>query len=163
MSHRNFWSLVVAFLVVTGCSDAQSEPVAGSGAAAGSVSEWTEDIDGAFRTAAEEKKPVFINFTGSDWCYWCKVADKNIFSTKEWKAFAGKFVCLKVDFPRGGAPDVMTMKKRQDFAGTFAVRGYPTFVLADAGRKQLARFSAGRKDAQTFIGEVKSALEQNVK
>jgi hypothetical protein len=27
---------------------------------------WTEDIDGAFKTAAAEGKSVFIDFTGSD-------------------------------------------------------------------------------------------------
>ena len=73
---------------------------------------WTEDIDGAFKTAAKDKKPVFVNFTGSDWCYWCILADKNIFSTGQWEKFSEKMVCLKVDFPKNGRPDAETMSKR---------------------------------------------------
>jgi hypothetical protein len=55
------------------------------------------------------------------------------------------------------------MNKRRGFARGFNVRGYPTFVLADAGRAELARFVAGRKDAATFIGEVDAALKRMAK
>ena len=147
------FALAVAGVSFSAYSISPSAPVKSDGF------RWTENIDEAFETAAREKKPVFINFTGSDWCYWCILADKNIFRTKEWADFSGKVVCLKVDFPREGAPDVMTMQKRREFAQKFAVRGYPTFVLADAERRQLARFSAGRKDAATFIGEVAARLK----
>ena len=160
MKINRLFAIMLAAAVCDGCSEAVSGPAA-SKAAAGSV--WTEDIEGAFKAAAEGKKPVFVNFTGSDWCYWCKIADSNIFRTGEWAAFSKKVVCLKVDFPRDGAPDVMTMQKRRDFARKFSVRGYPTFVLADAEKKELARFTAGKKDAAAFIGEVESALENLAK
>jgi protein disulfide-isomerase len=119
---------------------------------------WTEDIDGAFKTAAAEGKSVFIDFTGSDWCYWCILADKNIFSTSEWEKFSRKMVCLKVDFPKNNRPDAATQLKRKAFAREFNVRGYPTFVLASPERKEIARFSAGRKSAAAFIAEVEKAL-----
>jgi protein disulfide-isomerase len=154
-------SLALAFIAVTACFRVAAAPAAD--AAAPVASGWTQDMESAFKTAAKEKKPVFINFTGSDWCYWCKIADKNIFQTKEWSAFSKKVVCLKVDFPRDGAPDAATMNKRRGFARGFNVRGYPTFVLADAGRAELARFVAGRKDAATFIGEVDAALKRMAK
>jgi protein disulfide-isomerase len=157
MKRARFYAVTLAAVICSGCSEAVSEPVEKNAAVAASA--WTEDIGGAFKTASAEKKPVFINFTGSDWCYWCKIADKNIFQTKEWAAFSKKVVCLKVDFPRHGAPDVMTMKKRRDFAEKFSVRGYPTFVLVDAEKKESARFMAGKKDAATFIGEVEAALK----
>ena len=119
---------------------------------------WTEDIEGAFKTAAAEKKQVFIDFTGSDWCYWCILADRNIFSTKEWADFSANMVCLKVDFPSKNKPDAATMSGRRAFAKEFGVRGYPTFILASPDRKQIARFSAGKKGAAEFIAEVKKAL-----
>jgi thiol:disulfide interchange protein len=101
---------------------------------------------------------VFIDFTGSDWCYWCILADKNIFSTSEWEKFSRKMVCLKVDFPKNNRPDAATQLKRKAFAREFNVRGYPTFVLASPERKEIARFSAGRKSAAAFIAEVEKAL-----
>ena len=156
MKINRLFAIMLSAAVCAGCSEAVSGPAA-SKAAAGSV--WTEDIEGAFKTAAAAKKPVFINFTGSDWCYWCKIADKNIFQTAKWAEFSKRFVCLKVDFPRAGAPDVMTMQKRRDFAKRFSVRGYPTFVLADADKMQKGRFSAGKKPAEVFIGEIEAALK----
>lgn len=119
---------------------------------------WTEDIDSAFKTAAAEGKSVFIDFTGSDWCYWCILADKNIFSTSEWEKFSKKMVCLKVDFPKNNKPDAATMQKRRALAREFNVRGYPTFVLASPDRKEIARLRAGKKDAAVFIAEVEKVL-----
>jgi protein disulfide-isomerase len=156
-----FWKTLCltmsVFFLATGCSDAATKPVEKAESKAKAT--WTEDIEEAFKTAAKEKKLVFINFTGSDWCFWCKIADKNIFQTAQWAEFSKRFVCLKVDFPRAGAPDVMTMQKRRDFAKRFSVRGYPTFVLADADKMQKGRFSAGKKSAEVFIGEIEAALK----
>ena len=149
----------LAALVLTGCpsgESAQDQKPAAQAKTAGEI--WTDDIDGAFKAAADSGKPVFIDFTGSDWCGWCKLADKNIFSTSAWTEFSSKVVCLKVDFPRNGRPDVMTMGKREQLAKAFDVKGFPTLVLATADRKALARFSAGHKEAAEFIDEVRKAL-----
>ena len=152
-------ALSLAAAALTGCPSGESlpdqKPVAQE-KSAGKV--WTEDIDGAFKVAADSGKPVFIDFTGSDWRGWCKLAEKNIFSTPAWADFADQVVCLKVDFPRHGRPDVMTMGKREQLAKDFGVEGFPTLVLATDGRKELARFSAGRKSAQEFIAEVRKAM-----
>ena len=120
---------------------------------------WVDDIESAFKEAARSKKMLFINFTGSDWCYWCKIADKNIFAKSEWREFSRKFVCLKVDFPRANAPSQEVMAKRSELMKKFGVRGFPTFVLVDSGRTELARFSAGRKSASEFVSEVEKAVK----
>ena len=158
----------VAVIALAGCSpreEAATETAAtpkraAETAPAAETAVWTDDIDAAFKTAAEKKKPVFIDFTGSDWCGWCKLAEKNIFSTKAWADFSAKVVCLKVDFPREGRPEAAVLKSREDLARKFNVEGFPTLVLADAGRGEIARFVAGRKDAAEFIAEVEKALKK---
>jgi protein disulfide-isomerase len=147
-----------SFLVLPVGCDAK-ERQAPEKAAESGKSLWSEDIEGAFKTAAKEKKTVFIDFTGSDWCYWCILADKNIFSTDEWAKFSSKMVCLKVDFPKNNRPDASIMAKRSELAREFGVRGYPTFVLVSPDRKVISRFVAGRKSAAEFIGEVEKALK----
>ena len=152
-------ALLISVLALTGCPmrDAGNEQKqSAEKASAGKV--WTDDIDGAFKFAAESGKPVFIDFTGSDWCGWCKLADSNIFSTQAWADFADEVVCLKVDFPQRGRPDAAAMQKREDLAKAFGVEGFPTLVLATAERKEIARFTAGRKKAADFIAEVRKAL-----
>jgi protein disulfide-isomerase len=37
---------------------------------------WTEDFDKAAARAREENKYVLVDFTGSDWCGWCKKLDR---------------------------------------------------------------------------------------
>ena len=151
--------LSLSALVLTGCPSGEATAERKSAEQKKSTREvWTDDIDGAFKAAAASGKPVFIDFTGSDWCGWCKLADKNIFSTPAWAEFADEVVCLKVDFPRNGRPDVMTMERREQLAKAFGVEGFPTLVLASADRKMLAQFSAGRKGAAEFISEVRKAL-----
>ena len=149
---------LAGFLSMAGFCETKAQP-APSGATEKAKSLWTEDIEAAFSDAAKSKKPVFIDFTGSDWCYWCILADKNIFGTKQWADFSAKMVCLKVDFPKNARPDAETMAKRWKFAQEFKVRGYPTFVLVSPERKEISRFSAGRKSAAEFIAEVEKALK----
>ena len=151
--------LALVFLSPAGLCETKTPPPATAGATEMEKSLWTEDIEAAFSAAAKSKKPVFVDFTGSDWCYWCILADKNIFSTKQWAQFAPKMVCLKVDFPKEGRPDAETMAKRWKLAKEFNVRGYPTFVLVTPERKEIARFSAGRKSADEFIDEIKKVLK----
>jgi len=152
-------AISLATLALAGCPAKEPAPEwkpAAQEKSAGKV--WTDDIDGAFKAAAESGKPVFIDFTGSDWCGWCKLADKNIFSTPAWADFASEVVCLKVDFPNMGRPDANTMSRREQLAKSFGVEGFPTLVLATADRKELARFMAGRKAAAEFIAEVRKTM-----
>jgi len=32
---------------------------------------WTEDYAEAAAAAVKLKRPIFVDFTGSDWCGWC--------------------------------------------------------------------------------------------
>ena len=61
---------------------------------------WLDDYDAALKKAAAENKHVVIDFSGSDWCGWCKRLDKEVFATDEFrKGAAEKYVLLMVDSP----------------------------------------------------------------
>ena len=67
------------------------------------------------------------NFTGSDWCGWCKRLDADVFSKPEFKTWAKKnVVLLEVDFPR--QKQIPQKNQQQNFAmqNALQVRGYPT-------------------------------------
>ena len=54
---------------------------------------WTDNFSEAQAAAAEGDKDLLLDFTGSDWCGWCKLMDKNVFSQKKWKEYVkDKFV-----------------------------------------------------------------------
>jgi len=62
-------------------------------------SAWLDDPKTAFAQAKKENKLVLLDFTGSTWCPWCKVMNKEVFSTKEFQNYAQQFVLLRIDFP----------------------------------------------------------------
>ena len=61
---------------------------------------WTEDYAKALEQAKTEHKKVLLDFTGSDWCGWCKKIDAEVFETQKFKDYAAKhLVLVKLDFP----------------------------------------------------------------
>ena len=65
------------------------------------VGKWTMDYAAAAKLAKEKNLPMLLNFTGSDWCGWCKIMDGNVYAKPEWSEFAGKqLVLVTFDFPQ---------------------------------------------------------------
>src|SRR6266478_8103305 len=63
--------------------------------------EWLIDLAKAQAQAKTEKKMVFMDFTGSDWCPPCKALHKNVLSSEAFADYAKKnLVLVDVDFPR---------------------------------------------------------------
>ncbi len=123
------------------------------------VGKWTMDFDAAVEKATQEKLPMMLNFTGSDWCGWCKLMDKGVFAQEEWQKFAAKNVLLvTLDFPKDKniVPEKY-VSRNNDLKKQFGVRGYPTYVVLDSdGKNKLGQLGAGRdKTPASFIEEFK--------
>ena len=52
--------------------------------------DWTTDYKAALTQAKAQNKLVLLDFTGSDWCGYCKLLDKEVFTTSSFKDFADK-------------------------------------------------------------------------
>jgi thiol:disulfide interchange protein len=132
----------------------QAKP-ATSGAEPG---KWTMDFDAAKTLAKEKNLPILINFTGSDWCFWCKLMDKNVFSKQDWQDYAkDKIVLVWIDFPRNKAlvpPHLVA--RNQQLAQSFGVKGYPTYiVLGSDGEARLGQLGASRTASpESFIADL---------
>jgi thioredoxin-related protein len=125
--------------------------------------EWTQDIEAARAVAKEKGLPLLLNFTGSDWCGWCKLMDKNVFAKSEWENYAAQHLMLvTLDFPRNKSkvPEDY-VERNQKLQEQFGVRGYPTYVLIDSdGETEIGRLGAGReKTPSSFIAEVEQLLQ----
>ena len=120
---------------------------------------WTMDFDAASKLAAEKKVPMMLNFTGSDWCGWCKLMDKNVFAEAEWKKYAAENVVLvTLDFPKDKTivPEKF-VERNEKLQAKFGVRGFPTYVVLDSdGETKLGQLGAGRdKTPPSFVEEFK--------
>lgn len=122
---------------------------------------WTSDLDAAKELAKTKTLPMFVQFTGSDWCVWCKLMDRNVFATEDWKSYGKKMVLVFIDFPKDkNLISAELAARNRELAKAFAVRGYPTYVVMEPdGTTVLAKLGAGEsKTGQTFPDEVEEVL-----
>jgi thioredoxin-related protein len=108
---------------------------------------WTMDYDAAAKLAKEKNVPMMINFTGSDWCDWCKLMDKDVFAKEGWKKYAAaNAVLVTIDFPsdKTGVPEKY-VARNEGLKKEFGVRGYPTYIVLDSdGKTRLGQLGAGK-------------------
>lgn len=126
------------------------------------VGEWTMDFESAKKLAAEKKVPLLLNFTGSDWCGWCMLMDRQVFAKPAWKEYAAKNAMLvTLDFPRDSSivPEKYAARNRE-MRDRFDVSGYPTYLVLDSdGSTVLGKLGAGKeKTAKSFIEEFKDVI-----
>ena len=62
--------------------------------------DWVTDFDTAKLISAQQKKPILMYFTGSDWCPPCKLLKKEFFNTSQFKERSENVVLMMVDIPR---------------------------------------------------------------
>ncbi len=99
-----------------------------AGLCAGEI--WQTDFKKASEEAKAAKKFMVLDFSGSDWCGWCKKLDAEVFSTKEFKEYAEKnLVCVLLDFPRSKEQSDELKKQNKELAGKYKIRGYPTVLV----------------------------------
>ena len=87
---------------------------------------WYTDLDEAHE-AAKGKKPIFGFFTGSDWCGWCKLLQKDVFAKQAFIDWANEnVILLEIDFPKRTAQSTELKQQNQNLQQALGVRGYPT-------------------------------------
>jgi len=94
--------------------------------------EWHTNLSKAITLSNKTHKPLFLFFTGSDWCGWCMKLQKEVFKTPEFEKWAKDNVILvELDFPRRTPqPDELKQQNAQ-LNNFFKVRGYPTVWITD--------------------------------
>jgi len=98
-------------------------------------STWLSSYEEAAKISKETNKPILANFTGSDWCGWCKVLNKEVFKTDEFKTWASENVVLLVlDFPKRKKLSEAQKIQNYTLQKAFGVRGYPTIILFNPGK-----------------------------
>ena len=126
--------------------------------------EWSHDWEAVTAAAKANGELVFANFTGSDWCGWCRLMDRKVFSTDEWKAWAKESGVhfAWVDFPEDVSllPDGETAERNEELSEKYGVEGFPTYFLLDGEGEVIWQGGASREATpEGFIAELEGALE----
>lgn len=99
---------------------------------------WVNDFEKAKSQAATEKKDLLINFTGSDWCRFCKMLEGEVIGQKEFlDAMSKHYVFVFLDFPNAAdlKAKVVDPALNERLKNEYKVGGFPTLVLASADGK----------------------------
>ena len=95
---------------------------------------WHTDLNKAIEISIESEKPLFMFFTGSDWCGWCIRLQKEVFFKSDFVKWAKEnLVLVELDFPRRKKLEESLKQQNENLRQMFAVRGYPTgwFVVPE--------------------------------
>jgi protein disulfide-isomerase len=91
---------------------------------------WYTSLEEAAKVSMTTGKPIMANFTGSDWCGWCKKLKREVFDKTEFKNWANNnIVLLELDYPRRVAQTEEIKKQNRELQQMFQVAGYPTIHL----------------------------------
>jgi thiol-disulfide isomerase/thioredoxin len=96
---------------------------------------WIGDYDEAVKVAKAEHKDLFVDFTGSDWCVWCKRLESEVFTKEEFlTAIKKEFVLVALDFPRSdeAKAKVPNPKRNEELRAKHDIQGFPTCLLMTA-------------------------------
>ncbi|MGJ8673081.1 thioredoxin family protein [Rubritalea sp.] len=118
---------------------------------------WLKSIPEARELSEKTKKPIFVEFTGSDWCPPCIMMDQNVFSKEAFLSEAGKnYILVKIDIPQG---DKALTKKNEKVLEKYNISGVPTVLLMDADGKEFSRFNASQfNTVEKMLAELERQL-----
>jgi len=93
---------------------------------------WIQDFDAAQAVAKAQNKDMLVDFTGSDWCIWCKRLHDEVFSKPSFQAYATEnFILVSLDYPND--PEIKAKvpnpERNKELASTYEIGGYPTVLL----------------------------------
>lgn len=121
-------SLLIVMIVMTGVSSSVY------------AKDWETDFNFALDRAKKDTKYVLLNFSGSDWCGWCKKLDAEVFKKYEFKQYVkNNFVCVLLDFPFTKPQGEKLKQQNKELAIKYGIRGYPTILILSPTGELIAK------------------------
>src|ERR1039457_3135462 len=90
---------------------------------------WLTDVPKVEAQAKTGNKLVLLDFTGSDWCGWCKKLDAETFSQPDFADYAKKnLVLVQLDYPAHKAQSDDLKKANAALQLKYNIEGFPTLI-----------------------------------
>ena len=113
---------------------------------------WITDYEQGQQEAKANNKLVLLDFTGSDWCGWCILLDREVFSKPQFKEYASKnLVLVELDFPKTKPMSETTRMQNVRLAQRYQVQGFPTIVVLNGDGQVVAELGYMQGGADAFI------------
>jgi thiol-disulfide isomerase/thioredoxin len=125
---------------------------------------WQTNFEAAKAKAKAEHKMLLVEFSGSDWCPWCKKLKTDVFDKESFKTAARKgFVLVNLDYPNQNHQSAEIKRQNSELLKQYKVNVYPTIFVMDAKGQPVAQtfyHAGGPEDyMQDLTGFVKTHRE----
>jgi protein disulfide-isomerase len=122
-----------------------------------SKSGWITSYEQGQQEAKANNKLVLLDFTGSDWCGWCILLDREVFSKPQFKEYASKnLVLVELDFPKTKPISEEIRRQNLRLAQQYQVQGFPTIIVLNGDGQVVGAFGYMQGGPDVFI----TALEK---
>jgi len=122
---------------------------------------WQTNFEAAkTKTKAKaEHKMLLVEFSGSDWCPWCKKLKTEVYDKESFKAEARKgFILVNLDYPKQNHQPAELKRQNSELLKQYRVDTYPTLFVMDAKGQPIGKtfyHSGGPEDyLKEFTGFV---------
>ena len=120
---------------------------------------WEENLETAMQKAKTENKAVLVNFTGSDWCVWCKRLSAEVFSKSEFEDYAERsLILVRVDFPQNIEQSAETKMYNAQLAQKFGILGYPTILLFNSAGNLVLTTGYQPGGPENYVNHLRGSL-----
>lgn len=121
--------------------------------------EWLTDFRRAGAVAAQGKRPMLLNFTGSDWCGWCMKLRAEVFETPQFQEWSRRnLVLVELDFPRVKELPEQTREQNRALMTQYGVQGFPTIVVLDPAGAQIGTMGYMPGGPDAFIEKLRQIV-----
>lgn len=122
---------------------------------------WFTNLEKAQEVAQETNIPIFIHFTGSDWCGWCWKLEEEVYSKPIFQEYVEEnMVMVTIDFPKKIKQSEEIVAYNRTLATRFGIRGFPTVQLLNPDGTQIAQTGYQYGGPEKYIEHLKELLIQ---
>jgi protein disulfide-isomerase len=128
----------------------------------GRAFDWRTDLEQAAADAKQNGRHLLLNFSGSDWCGWCKKLDGEVFSQPAFQEYAASnLVAVLADFPRRTPQDEALRAQNERLLKRFAVQGFPTVLLFGPEGELAGELGYQPGWPEAFIRSIQQAISRH--
>jgi len=124
---------------------------------AGRVAHWHSDFRMAQFEAKKHQLPIYLIFTGPDWCPACDSMERSILNTADFKNFANRrLVLMKILVP----PKGRLSPENQKLADLYRVDSYPTVVMISPEGEMIYSNAGGYEKLSPYLSMIGDELSR---
>jgi len=121
------------------------------------VPRWITDFESALAAGRDLNRNVFVFFTGSDWCGWCKRLKGEVLDQQEFIRYADEnLVLVVIDFPRTWQQTPELKAQNEQLARKYKIRGFPTVLVFGPDGKQRGKLGYLPGGPSPFVERLKA-------